>query len=135
MNTDYRRGARSFTVMTGEGPVTCNVVASRDEPALEGEFIVFSTGARNEEDLEVVHAARVVGNEGEMVDVSGTEAWMVIDEMMTQLLARGGEYHLESDDMEYYNVRARRYGYASAEEWLLAALLDDLSEAAGEDDD
>lgn len=134
MNTDYRRGARSFTRMTEDGPVTCYVLARQEVPPLGGEFIIYSEGARTEEDLVVVHAARAVGSTGEMTGVSGTEAWMIIDEMMLQLEARGGEYFLQTDDMEFYHVRARRQGYASAEEWLLAALLGDLREEAGEDD-
>ncbi|MBQ2952415.1 MAG: hypothetical protein IJE07_02550 [Clostridia bacterium] len=140
IHTDYTRGARRFTAWLEDGEVVYSVVASRDVPALGGEFIIYSAGEYNEDvELEAVYAARAVGATGEMADISGQTEWMVIDDMMLELEDQGAEVHLMNAELDYFQVRARGHGYDSAEEWLLAAIFgehreDDEDEADDADE-
>ena len=134
LKTDYTPGARKFDAVTENGLKRFRVIARDDRPDMGGEFLLCSDGTL-EDGLLSVCAAKVVGGAGEMTDVSGTEEWTVIDGLMAELEEQGNEMHLRADDLEYFQVRARRFGYESAEEWLLEAILGDLLEAAGEDEE
>lgn len=128
MNTDYTRGAYRFTAMTEDGPVTCDVFDRRDMPALGGEFIIYTLGEINDEGTEEVYAAKAVGNAGEMTDVAGRTEWMVIDQMLMEAWDRGMNVHLQTQDLDYFEVRANRYGYETAEQWLIAAIFGENGE-------
>lgn len=130
MNTDYTRGACRFTAMTEDGPVTCDVINCRDMPELGGEFIIYTLGEVDDEGTEEVYAAKAVGNAGEMTDVAGRTEWMVIDQMLMEAWERGMNVHLQTQDLDYFQVQANRHGYDSAEQWLLAAIFGEDGDSA-----
>ena len=48
--------------------------------------------------------------------------------MLMEAWDRGMNVHLQTQDLDYFEVRANRYGYETAEQWLIAAIFGENGE-------